>query len=228
MKRLLIALAAVLFCTAANADELWCSAPQMLVSHDVNDPNPVVNTWVNYEPEYKSWTVTHTLLNGREVDRSQQYMVGDLSNFKEMKWSGYLARNRALYMVGQVWIDGQRHVHYDETLYDTNHGNRVDMHSSAICAPAQGRLRSDPVEDRPLEEVYQVPSDISGGRLNMRNGPGVNYALVGAVPAGSVLRGKAPIQCRPREDGIKGADWCHIAWNGVDGWVSKAGMMPIN
>jgi hypothetical protein len=113
---------------------------------------------------------------------------------------------------------------------------RLDMHSVSKCKVnigrlelnAGGRLRSDPVEDRPLEEVYRVPSDISGGHLNMRNGPGVNYALVGAVPAGSILRGKAPIQCRPREDGIRGADWCHVAWNGVDGWVSRAGMMPIN
>jgi hypothetical protein len=201
------------------------------------------------------WRVLHHLASGAVVARGDQYAIGDESHGDVTQWTGRLLKNRGLVMTGRAWVNSKGEGGYEEWLYNTSQGNRLDMHSISKCKvnlgrfelnaggepPLRsgqqvspdwngngGRLHSDPVEDRPLEEVYQVPADISGGRLNMRNGPGVNYALVGAVPAGSVLRGKAPIQCRPREDGIRGADWCHIGWNGIDGWVSRAGMMPIN
>jgi hypothetical protein len=182
----------------------------------------------------------HHLASGAVVARGDQYAIGDESHGDVTQWAGRLFKNKSLLMTGRAWVNSKTgEGGYEKWLYNTSMGNRLELHSVAKCSQdfeqprtlelnAGGRLRSDPVEDRPLEEVYQVPSDISGGRLNIRNGPGVNYALVGAVPAGGVLRGPAPIQCRPREDGIRGADWCHIGWNGIDGWVSRAGMMPIN
>jgi uncharacterized protein YraI len=103
-------------------------------------------------------------------------------------------------------------------------GNRLDMHMRADCRINLGRITLDASSQ---QETYQVPRDSSGGRVNIRNGPGVNYARVGAIPAGAILRGKPPLQCRPREDGIRGADWCHINWNGIVGWVSRAGMLPV-
>jgi hypothetical protein len=241
MKILLIALVAVLSCTAAHAGSMVCDAPQILFTSDARDyrdPNPVISTEVDHVGD--QWSILHHLASGAVVARGDQYAVADVSDGSMTQWTGRLFKNRGLVMTGRAWVNTKTgEGGYEEWLYNVSQGNRLDMHAVSKCrvnlgrlelnaAAPQGRLRSDPVEDRPLLEAYQVPMDISGGRLNMRNGPGVNYALVGAVPAGSVLRGKAPIECRPREDGIRGADWCHIGWNGVDGWVSRAGMMPIN
>lgn len=71
--------------------------------------------------------------------------------------------------------------------------------------------------------VYTVPNDVSAGHMNMRNGPGTNHSLVGAIPAGMTVTSS---RCTPRDDGITGADWCLVTWNGVTGWVSSAGLMP--
>ena len=65
------------------------------------------------------------------------------------------------------------------------------------------------------------------GGLPVRTGPGTVYAMLGAIPPGTILRGTPPLQCRPREDGLPGAPFCHIAWRGLDGWVSQAGLMPL-
>jgi hypothetical protein len=72
--------------------------------------------------------------------------------------------------------------------------------------------------------VYTVPNDVSAGHMNMRNGPGVNHSLVGAIPAGATVNGS---RCVPRDDGVRGADWCLVSFNGMTGWVSQAGLMPL-
>jgi hypothetical protein len=78
-----------------------------------------------------------------------------------------------------------------------------------------------------LAESLKVPNDVSEGHLNLRTGPGVNYALVGAIPAGTTITWPGPATCVPRQDGIRGADWCKINWSGKVGWASRAGLMPV-
>ena len=74
------------------------------------------------------------------------------------------------------------------------------------------------------DTLYTIPSDVSAGHMNVRTGPGTNYALLGAIPAGKTVSAS---RCVPRQDGIRGADWCLVTWNGPTGWVSKAGLMPV-
>jgi hypothetical protein len=87
-------------------------------------------------------------------------------------------------------------------------------------------------------ETFQVPLDVSEGRLNIRSGPGVRFALIGAIPAGTKINWPGRATCVPRQDGIRGADWCRV--NVVNGglaptggpftsfgWVSRAALMPI-
>jgi hypothetical protein len=87
-------------------------------------------------------------------------------------------------------------------------------------------------------ETYQVPQDISAGHLNIRSGPGVNFALIGSIRAGTKISWPGKATCVPRQDGIRGADWCkvNVANGGLAptggnftsfGWVSRAGLMPI-
>jgi hypothetical protein len=87
-------------------------------------------------------------------------------------------------------------------------------------APAQ------PVQPMPTtsEMLFVIPPDVSAGHMNVRNGPGANHGLLGAIPAGQTVRAS---RCVRRDDGIAGADWCLVTWNGLTGWVSQVGLMPV-
>jgi uncharacterized protein YraI len=47
--------------------------------------------------------------------------------------------------------------------------------------------------------------------LNMRTGPGTGYSVITAIPGG------APVEVLNCSGG-----WCHVAWNGYDGYSSRA------
>jgi hypothetical protein len=72
--------------------------------------------------------------------------------------------------------------------------------------------------------TFRVPLDVSGGHMNVRNGPGANHALIGEIPAGSIVHAAT---CVPRDDGVRGADWCFIELGRSGGWVSQVGLMPL-
>ena len=76
-------------------------------------------------------------------------------------------------------------------------------------------------------ESFKVSETVSGGVLNIRTGPGANHALVGAATAGTQFNWNGKATCMARQDGIRGADWCRVNYNGVAGWVSRAGLMPV-
>ena len=46
--------------------------------------------------------------------------------------------------------------------------------------------------------------------LNLRNGPGLRYDVIGAVPAGSDVR---VMNCV--------GSWCRVAWNDTQGYLSR-------
>jgi len=58
--------------------------------------------------------------------------------------------------------------------------------------------------------TYRVTGVAPDDVLNMRSGPGVSYAKVGAIPSGSgcVLKSR---KCRRR--------WCKVSYAGQSGWV---------
>lgn len=72
--------------------------------------------------------------------------------------------------------------------------------------------------------TFRVPLDVSGGHMNVRNGPGANHALIGEIPAGAIVHATT---CTPRDDGVRGADWCFVELGRSGGWVSQAGLMPL-
>jgi hypothetical protein len=106
--------------------------------------------------------------------------------------------------------------------------------AALLSAAAQGLPPPLPLPPRPpivargddAMASYMVPLYLGNG-VPIRIGPGINYPQLGTLPAGTVLHGKPPLQCRPREDGRYGADYCHIAWRNFDGWVSSAGLVQI-
>ena len=72
--------------------------------------------------------------------------------------------------------------------------------------------------------LFTIPLNVSEGHMNVRTGPGVNHGLIGAIPGGQTVSAS---RCIPRDDGVRGADWCLVTWNGLRGWVSQAGLMPV-
>ena len=67
-----------------------------------------------------------------------------------------------------------------------------------------------------------IKSDVSGGYLNMRTGPGTNYSVITTIPAGST--GVSLGECRDPEDGKSKLQFCRAGWNGYNGWVSISGI----
>jgi hypothetical protein len=72
--------------------------------------------------------------------------------------------------------------------------------------------------------LFTIPPGVSSGHMNVRNGPGANHGLIGAIPGGQTVSAS---RCVPRDDGVRGADWCLVTWNRLRGWVSQAGLMPM-
>ena len=120
-------------------------------------------------------------------------------------------------MIGEVKrVDGG--IVYMEWMNDRKKGNALVMQASARCAMA-----APPQQEASM--VFVIPPDVSAGHMNVRTGPGTNHGLIGAIPAGQTVRAS---RCVGRDDGIAGADWCLVAWNGLTGWVSRVGLMPVN
>ena len=218
MKRSLLAAAALLMLStvAASAYDLTCAAPRVALGDDSADNNPVVGIEIKFIPEEHLWRVFHRLADGLVVSRSEQYAIQDASTDNKAQWQGSLNRARHLYMIGEVRrVDGA--LVYMEWMYDRKKGNQLVMQASARCTKATLQVAE-------ASMTFMVPPTVSGGVMNIRTGPGANHGLIGAIPAGQIVRAS---RCVPRDDGIAGADWCLVSWNGLTGWVSQVGLMPM-
>jgi uncharacterized protein YraI len=65
--------------------------------------------------------------------------------------------------------------------------------------------------------------DAKDGYMNMRTGPGTKHRVLGSIPNGETI---TTDRCVPRDDGMRGPNWCFFTWNGMRGWVSKLGLVP--
>ena len=57
--------------------------------------------------------------------------------------------------------------------------------------------------------LFTIPLGVSEGHMNVRTGPGANHGLIGAIPGGQTVSAS---RCVPRDDGIRGAEWCFVTW----------------
>jgi uncharacterized protein YgiM (DUF1202 family) len=218
MKRFLLAAATALLIStgAASAYEMNCDAPVVPLG-DNHDNNPVVSIDISYIPGNHPWRVYHNLRNGVVVERSEQYAMLDATDDHKVQWQGRLYRNRNIFMVGELRRDKGGVVYYMEWQYDRSKGNALMVQSSARCAMA-----APPQPETSM--LFMIPYDVSEGHMNVRSGPGTNHGLLGAIPAGQTVGAS---RCAPRDDGIAGANWCLVTWNSLTGWVSQAGLMPL-
>ena len=201
MKRLMTTVAALaLLTTTAQAYEVTCGAPRMLFTTDNSpDTNPVIGVEVRYEPQDHQWRVFHTLRDGRVVSRSEQYSMTDASTDTYAQWQGSHGKMRHLFMIGEV-KRGPNGIEYHEWQYNRN-TNTMLMESKTLCrnvaAPVVAQTERPIVMEAPQRApmpvpqrqqqaasvlYFQVPYDVSAGKLNVRSGPGANYDLLGVYP----------------------------------------------
>jgi uncharacterized protein YraI len=62
-----------------------------------------------------------------------------------------------------------------------------------------------------LVSAGAAAADIVTGDLNLRSGPGPNFAIIDTMPAGSHVR---VLEC--------GAGWCRVRWRGIEGFASAS------
>ena len=135
----------------------------LLVGQDATRPEyRVVRTDVFYSRNARSWEIHHYLSGGSEVSRGVQYALSDTSNDGRMQWVGSLNRNRNLRMVGELQIDRNSNIYYDEWLYDGAQGGKLVFSASSACqrtdAPQTQVAQSNPPATGPSSSLPS-PSD---------------------------------------------------------------------
>jgi len=78
------------------------------------------------------------------------------------------------------------------------------------------------VEIGDSRRLFRVLADVSGGVLNIRQGPGPRFGIVTEIPANAadVLVGR----CR-RPEGGGSTPWCEVTWRAYNGWASACCMV---
>lgn len=75
---------------------------------------------------------------------------------------------------------------------------------------------------QPQETTRRVKSLVSGGYINLREGPGLDQSVVAEIPAGeSIIVDES--DCRPGSDGRTRYPFCRVTWKGHVGWASASG-----
>ena len=73
--------------------------------------------------------------------------------------------------------------------------------------------------------TFRVKSEVSDGKLNLRDGPGMRHAIIVEMPVGALLRQIGA--CTGSDDGVTRDPWCNVDWNGAKGWASSSGLEKV-
>jgi hypothetical protein len=155
MKSIALAATILLAATSAQALELSCGMPSILVgtqSHDRADT--VVGVEVSHTME-EGWRIIHVMGNGSIILRGTQYDLQDTSDRNMTQWRGSLFKRSSFKMIGEIKRENKtgRFI-YIEWAYDNG---RLVMNSSSYCrdnARASAQPQS-PVSPVPSTEDTQ-------------------------------------------------------------------------
>jgi len=115
---------------SAHADSFICLQPMNMLS---TQPLGGQSREIDVTKDGPTWRVFHWLNDGRLISREDQYDMTDRPGSEAM-WVGRHKRNPALVMAGHV-MGSNEGISYQETLYDTAHGNRLVASILATCQP---------------------------------------------------------------------------------------------
>jgi clan AA aspartic protease (TIGR02281 family) len=163
-----VVLAAVLLgATAlpAFAGDFECDRPQVFKGKVGR--NPVTSIFVHYNPNNGAWSISHTLADGKRINREDQYNITDRTSDARAHgaaagWSGYLGRNPYLFMNGQLFYA----VRTVEVMRATA-ACRVEGESPTITAQPSPPTYSPPTYSAPAPSYgngFAVPIANTGSR----------------------------------------------------------------
>ena len=143
--------------------------------------------------------------------------------WKKQDTSKYPDGRGDFYHIGLVDADGEHVLNAKGTKY----GFCRDKADGWYCfAPLRG-VSYDGHEDSAGGGggvIYEAVVTTSGGRLNIRCGPGVYYRSIGSYKNGE----KIDVHAEYDVDGDGKPDWAFIAGDGLTGYVSMAYLTPID
>lgn len=84
-----------------------------------------------------------------------------------------------------------------------NNGNMIELDLADLESVSGGKKSSD-------QKIKAT------GDLNVRTGPGLDYAIIGSIKKGSTLEFLGEV----KKDG-RGVYWGKVRYSGRDGWVSS-------
>jgi TIR domain-containing protein len=87
----------------------------------------------------------------------------------------------------------------------------------APTAPAPREVAAAPTVATPEPATYRVLANVSDGVQNLREGPGVRYAIIVPIPAGA--GGITLLGCERSRLGTR--PWCEVRWRTYKGYISS-------
>jgi hypothetical protein len=151
MTRTAMIVAGVLLATtSAQALELTCQAPIILVGTQSKDAHDTaVGTYVVHTEE-DGWEITYRMGNGSEIRRSTQYEIRDTSDTKMTQWRGVFLKRSSFQMIGEVKRESKTgRLVYIEWAYDRG---KLTMNSAAYCRDIQSASTMSPMPSQPQQE----------------------------------------------------------------------------
>lgn len=95
--------------------------------------------------------------------------------------------------------------------------------AAAVSAPVAATPEPPP-KPKPAIALWRVKAGVSEGYINARSGPGTMHPMLFRINARTA--GLTLSECRPADPGGGKGDWCIVAYDGRQAWVSKTGLEP--
>ena len=168
MKTLVVATgvlaAGLLFGGSAAHATLICGMSHQIIGKTGN--NPVVSTTISRNGTV--WRVVHTLRDGTQIERANQYnMVDDSDTYTS--WSGRLNRNPRVWMHGELVPQADGRTIYNESM--RNETGNVIVASETACV--RENIAPTPANEPPIVAQAPAPTIVVGWRhgANRHGGP---------------------------------------------------------
>jgi hypothetical protein len=152
-RKTLLAAGILLAATSAQALELSCGAPNIIIGTQSRDRADTVTGVEVTHTEENGWRIIHVMGNGSLILRGIQYDIRDTSDRNMTQWRGLLLKRSSHTMIGEIKRENKtgRYV-YIEWGYDNG---KLTMNSAAYCrdgSQASAASTMAPVPSQPESE----------------------------------------------------------------------------
>jgi hypothetical protein len=104
---------------------------------------------------------------------------------------------------------------FSKTLLLLSFTPTLKEENGAVLARGQGAAAAQ-------SSTRKIKGAVSGGYVNLRDGPGQDRQVVFQIPAGQSVQ-VSGMECVLSNDGVSTFPYCPVVWNDMRGWVSASG-----